>query len=125
MKKFPAFSLMLCSLLVAGAIVYHAETGRYQIESVGTIPAAYRVDTRTGEVSVCSPLSGSSGCDSIENLQKSLFDTTSGIQEQLSQSQDQLMQSAEQMVSGLMGIMNVMKEDKKKEGEESGQTPPP
>lgn len=112
MKKFPAFSLVLSALAVAGAIVYHAETGRYQIESVGTIPAAYRVDTRTGEVAVCSPLTTESGCQSIESLQDSIFSTTTSLQEQLTQSQDQFMQSAQQMMSGMMGMITVMEEKK-------------
>lgn len=118
MKKFPALSLFLSALIVAGAVLYHAQTHqRYQIASAGTIPAVYRVDTRTGEVSVCSPLGGEAGCQSIEGLQQSVLATTAGLQEQLTQSQDQFMQSAEQMVSGLMGIMNVMKEDKKNQEE--------
>ncbi|MBK9585775.1 MAG: hypothetical protein KA099_06605 [Alphaproteobacteria bacterium] len=116
MKKFPALSLFLSALIVAGAVLYHAQTHqRYQIASAGTIPAVYRVDTRTGEVSVCSPLGGEAGCQSIEGLQQSVMATTADLQEQLTQSQDQFMQSAEQMVSGLMGIMNVMKEEKRSE----------
>ena len=116
MKKFPALSLFLSALIVAGAVLYHAQTHqRYQIASAGTIPAVYRVDTRTGEVSVCSPLGGEAGCQSIEGLQQSVMATTAGLQEQITQSQDQFMQSAEQMVSGLMGIMNVMKEEKRSE----------
>lgn len=126
MKKFPAFTIFLSALVIAGAIVYHAETNRYQIASAGTIPAVYRVDTRNGEVSVCSPLGGEAGCQSIESLQESVLTTTEGIQKQLSQSQDQLMQSAEQMVSGFMGMMNVMKADKEAEKESGeGQSPPP
>ncbi len=122
MKKFPALSLFLSALILAGAVLYHAQTHqRYQIASAGTIPAVYRVDTRTGEVSVCSPLGGEAGCQSIESLQDSVLSTTAGIQEQISQSQDQFMQSAEQMVSGIMGMMNVMKEDKKHQ-EESHKT---
>lgn len=116
MKKFPALSLFLSALIVAGAVLYHDQTHqRYQIASAGTIPAVYRVDTRTGEVSVCSPLGGEAGCQSIEGLQQSVMATTADLQEQLTQSQDQFMQSAEQMVSGLMGIMNVMKEEKRSE----------
>ncbi|MCB1681375.1 MAG: hypothetical protein KDI61_06630 [Alphaproteobacteria bacterium] len=122
MKKFPALSVFLSSLIIAGAIVYHAETGRYQIESVGTIPAAYRVDTRTGEVSVCSPLSSNAGCQSIESIQDSVLETTSSLQNQISQSQDQFMESAQQMMSGLMGMVNIL-EDKKndKEPDKSGE----
>ncbi|MCB1593007.1 MAG: hypothetical protein KDI90_11215 [Alphaproteobacteria bacterium] len=116
MKKFPAFSLFLSALIVGGAVVYHAETGRYQIASVGTIPAAYRIDTRTGEVAVCSVLNGNSGCQSIGSIQEGVLSTTSGLQEQISQSQDQFMQSANQMVTGLMGIINILEEqDEKKE----------
>ncbi|MCL4678879.1 MAG: hypothetical protein KJ017_09855 [Alphaproteobacteria bacterium] len=118
MKKFPAFSLVLSALAVAGAIVYHAETGRYQIESVGTIPAAYRVDTRTGQVAVCSPLTTESGCQSIESLQESVFSTTASLQEQISQSQDQFMQSAQQMMSGMMGMINLMEEKKSEDNPE-------
>lgn len=104
--------MFLAAAIVAGAIIYHAETGRYQIESVGTIPAAYRVDTRTGEVAVCSPLTSESGCQSIESLQESVLSTTTGLQEQLATSQDQFMQSAGQMVNGIMGMITLMEEKK-------------
>lgn len=124
MKKFPAFSVLLGALAVSGAIIYHAETGRYQIETVGAVPAAYRVDTRTGEVAVCSPLTSEAGCQSIESLQQSVLSVGTDLQKQLSESQDQFMQSAEQMVSGIMGMINVLEEKKAEDRPEAAPEKP-
>jgi len=58
-------------LFLSGAIVYYAQTGRYQITSAGGPTGVYRVDTRTGNVSICSPLN-EKGCVSLDAVYKNI-----------------------------------------------------
>ncbi len=52
MKVLTQVAALLAALLVAGAIVYHAQTQRFQLAS-GEGGVIVRLDTRTGQTAVC------------------------------------------------------------------------
>jgi hypothetical protein len=56
--------IALSTLVLAVAIFYHASTERYQIAAIGSVMGVYLVDTRSGEISICSPVS-ENGCMSL------------------------------------------------------------
>ena len=61
MKTAALFSIALSVFVLAAAVAYHAGTGRYQISSVTGVAGVYQTDTKTGEVSICTPVY-ESGC---------------------------------------------------------------
>ncbi len=64
---FIPFSLIVLSL----AILYNSQTGRYQITPVSGLAGVYMIDTRTSEISICSPLH-SNGCITIEDAYRDI-----------------------------------------------------
>ena len=56
-------------IVLAAAIYFHAQTGRYQITTVENLAGVYRVDTRTGQLAICSPLYADS-CTAIEDVKR-------------------------------------------------------
>jgi hypothetical protein len=55
--------------MLSAAIVYHSQTKRYQIAAVGSVVGVYLVDTRTGDISICSPVSNN-GCMSLQEFRE-------------------------------------------------------
>ena len=93
--------------MISAAILYYAETGRYQITSVGTLPAAYKVDTRTGQVYVCSPLK-EKACESIEEFRSNFTSTAKGIQDGWNSAQDDLLGNAQNLMTSMLAIMTIL-----------------
>jgi len=60
MNKGIPLAILVVGLAVAAAVVYSAETGRYQAQSVGN-GMLVRLDTRTGATDVCIPQRASDG----------------------------------------------------------------
>lgn len=59
----------LCTLILSASIFYHSQTKRYQIAAVGSVVGVYLVDTRTGHISICSPVSNN-GCMSLQEFRE-------------------------------------------------------
>jgi hypothetical protein len=53
--------LALSIIILASALFYHSSTDRYQIAAIGSVMGVYLVDTRSGDISICSPVS-ENGC---------------------------------------------------------------
>ena len=105
--KTLSVSILISAVIIAAAILYYAETGRYQITSVGTLPAAYKVDTRTGQVYVCSPLK-EKACESIEDFRSNITTTALGIQESWNSTQSDFFSNAQNMMNSMLALMTIM-----------------
>ncbi len=59
MKTIGLLLIAVSVFTLAAAVYLHtqgSETGRYEIASVPGLSGVYRVDTKTGDLSICSPL---------------------------------------------------------------------
>jgi hypothetical protein len=54
MSRATPIAVLGAGLLIAGAIVYHTQVGRYQLAVLASGMLA-RIDTRTGDTAVCLP----------------------------------------------------------------------
>lgn len=99
MKKLTGTGIVLSAILLSCALVYSSQTGRYQITSGGALPGVYRVDTQTGEVSVCSPLRENS-CESLESVRKNFTQMGTDLQGSLTNAPEDLMQSLQDLIAG-------------------------
>lgn len=84
MKNTGLFLIAVAVFSLAAALAFQAQTGRYEIAAVAGLSGVYRVDTRTGDLSICSPVY-QQGCITlneaylnIEKHRKNVKDTAQG-----------------------------------------------
>ena len=56
MKNLMLLCIAAAIVVMAGALLLHAQTGRYQISPVTGMAGVYKVDTRNGKLEICSPM---------------------------------------------------------------------
>jgi len=65
MKNTAHFSIAIAILVLAFAVILEARTGRYRVTAAAGIAGVYKVDTRSGDLFICSPVY-KDGCVSLE-----------------------------------------------------------
>jgi len=96
--------LAIAVLALAAAIMFHAQTNRYQITAVAGLSGVYRADTRTGDLSICSPIY-QQGCITIEQAHQIIEQQKENVRATAGHAQDKINEFTRDRAEGLRNLM--------------------
>lgn len=120
MRNFMLAVMALAVFALAASVYFHAGTGRYQITYVAGMTGVYKADTRTGELSLCSPLY-ESGCITMAEAHQHLAQQRENMVNTAKQTSDKIDQFTKGKARDLRNLMDRITPDQEPEPAPQGE----